>query len=297
MAAVLSGSPLIAQAESHLLAKVADCSFQESFELDVRPAEASPWPTSIVDSVMSQPLPKAENEDFFIVAESLSELSSRVRALESQLERLSWDLQSEKRRLDEQAVMIRGLNREGRRLYREAWQADRFRYNRKVAKYNALLQQQRELQAEYQSRVVSDSEGESQPSNGQASDPNCFITTACIRARGLPDDCPELQILRQFRDSYMLSTEAGREMVRHYLELAPKIVAALDGHFSQNAIWQSLYDDLVTPCSLLVISGAFSEAELLYSDYVFVLEDLFLGSRQPDSKVYDFCEMRPGGIS
>ena len=31
-------------------------------------------------------------------------------------------------------------------------------------------------------------------------DSGCFLTTACIRAKGLPDDCMELQTLRAYRD-------------------------------------------------------------------------------------------------
>jgi hypothetical protein len=31
----------------------------------------------------------------------------------------------------------------------------------------------------------------------------CFITTACIEAKGLPDYCLEINVMRQFRDEYI----------------------------------------------------------------------------------------------
>ena len=33
----------------------------------------------------------------------------------------------------------------------------------------------------------------------------CFLTSACTEARGLPDDCHELTVLRAFRDGYLRS--------------------------------------------------------------------------------------------
>ena len=37
----------------------------------------------------------------------------------------------------------------------------------------------------------------------------CFLTSACVAARGLPDDCAELTALRAFRDGYVRSQPEG----------------------------------------------------------------------------------------
>ena len=37
----------------------------------------------------------------------------------------------------------------------------------------------------------------------------CFLTSACTEARGLPDDCHELTVLRSFRDGYLRSQPEG----------------------------------------------------------------------------------------
>jgi hypothetical protein len=55
-------------------------------------------------------------------------------------------------------------------------------------------------------------------------DKKCFLTTACVKYYGLPDDCKELTILRQFRDHYMKEFKEGRQAIQEYYHLAPKIV-------------------------------------------------------------------------
>lgn len=56
----------------------------------------------------------------------------------------------------------------------------------------------------------------------------CFLTTACVRHAGLPDDCEELAVMRAFRDGYLRKFEEGRVIVDHYYAVAPGIVAQID---------------------------------------------------------------------
>jgi hypothetical protein len=65
----------------------------------------------------------------------------------------------------------------------------------------------------------------------------CFLTTACTAAAGLPDDCPELRAMRELRDDYIVSFADGRANVREYYKFAPKIVAAVDARDDARAIW------------------------------------------------------------
>jgi hypothetical protein len=50
----------------------------------------------------------------------------------------------------------------------------------------------------------------------------CFLTTACCEYKGLPDDCEELTILRDFRDTYVPSG-----LIKEYYRIAPLIVPQL----------------------------------------------------------------------
>lgn len=63
----------------------------------------------------------------------------------------------------------------------------------------------------------------------------CFLTTAACEHRGLPDDCFELSTMRDFRDRVLLETPAGQAMVRHYYEVAPRLVPLM--HDRQTADW------------------------------------------------------------
>ena len=47
----------------------------------------------------------------------------------------------------------------------------------------------------------------------EARDNNCFITTACVKYYGLKDNCYQLEILRKFRDGYLLKSDSNKDLV------------------------------------------------------------------------------------
>ncbi len=55
----------------------------------------------------------------------------------------------------------------------------------------------------------------------------CFLTTACTRHAGLPDDCYELRTLRDFRDRYIKELPNGAQLLNEYYKNSPKILSAL----------------------------------------------------------------------
>nr|VFJ54216.1 MAG: hypothetical protein BECKDK2373C_GA0170839_104224 [Candidatus Kentron sp. DK] len=55
----------------------------------------------------------------------------------------------------------------------------------------------------------------------------CFLTTACVKHAGLPDDCYELETLRRFRDNYIMKRADGNTLLHEYYSNGPKIVASL----------------------------------------------------------------------
>jgi hypothetical protein len=52
----------------------------------------------------------------------------------------------------------------------------------------------------------------------------CFLTTACCEHKGLPDDCEELTILRNFRDTFV-----PKDLIEEYYRIAPNICVKLQG--------------------------------------------------------------------
>lgn len=94
----------------------------------------------------------------------------------------------------------------------------------------------------------------------------CFITTAMCEFYGLADDCEELTILRNFRDTYMQETELRRAQVEHYYKYAPKIVE----HFNalipvvKADLYMFLRDTYILPAVEAIKVGELDYAYQLY---------------------------------
>jgi len=103
----------------------------------------------------------------------------------------------------------------------------------------------------------------------------CYLTTACVDAMSLPDNCLELSVLRNFRDKILMPTSKGRKSVGEYCRIAPEIVQSVnEGEDAQN-IWQSTYKDIRHAVSL-VLSGNFEGAFEHYQQMTSKLRDKYL---------------------
>lgn len=102
----------------------------------------------------------------------------------------------------------------------------------------------------------------------------CFLTTACTAARGLPDDCHELTLLRQFRDKYLLSNAEGRFLVDEYYRIAPAICQAVDALENPLEVYDYLYRELVQPTVTQVEAGELDAATKHYVKFTLSLHTL-----------------------
>lgn len=96
---------------------------------------------------------------------------------------------------------------------------------------------------------------------------NCFITSACISAKELPDDCYELKTLRRFRDSYVHSLSNGSELIEKYYSVGPEIVKAIEGNSARIEIYDSIFQRITKAC-ILIEQNKLEEAFIIYSDTV-----------------------------
>lgn len=103
----------------------------------------------------------------------------------------------------------------------------------------------------------------------------CFITTACIKAKGLPDDCEELTVLRQFRDGYMSTLDSGSAMITEYYQIAPRIVSCISALSNGQQIFVELYDQVAKSVNL-VKAGDNKAAMENYIAIVRELKDRYL---------------------
>lgn len=94
----------------------------------------------------------------------------------------------------------------------------------------------------------------------------CFLTTAACEHKGLPDDCRELQVLRAFRDTHLLPSIKGRELVERYYAIAPRIASCLTGQQAEK-VW-----GVVQECVTLIDAGDCERAVRHYQALVLELE-------------------------
>jgi hypothetical protein len=109
--------------------------------------------------------------------------------------------------------------------------------------------------------------GESKKKSG------CFLSTAACHFKGLPDDCHELESLRKFRDSHLLSSSEGQAMVAHYYSVAPAIAERLTDPADLEQVWQ-----VICRCVVAIHAGHHEHATVTYRAMVKSLEHKLLGA-------------------
>ncbi len=86
----------------------------------------------------------------------------------------------------------------------------------------------------------------------------------------------ELMVLRNYRDNYLLSFDEGKNDVKHYYDIAPKIVSAIHDLPNANNVFIQIFDELVIPCVELIKESKYSQAHALYREKTFELEREYL---------------------
>lgn len=92
----------------------------------------------------------------------------------------------------------------------------------------------------------------------------CYLTSACMVSKCLPDDCYELETLRTYRDTWLKSTEEGLSVIAEYYAIAPKIVEAIDKRDDSNKVYDMLYEKMVLPCVRFIEEKKYQETLELY---------------------------------
>ena len=103
----------------------------------------------------------------------------------------------------------------------------------------------------------------------------CYLTTACVSARELPDNCLELMTLRNFREKVLMQTPIGRKALIEYSNIAPKIVDSIETRNDRKEIWQSVYKD-INQAVRFVLNGNFNQAFDHYKKMTKNLQEKFL---------------------
>lgn len=104
----------------------------------------------------------------------------------------------------------------------------------------------------------------------------CFITTATCHSRNLPDDCHELTVLRNFRDTYMLRNDDMKLEVAEYYEIAPKICRKIDEQENSFGIYENIWRQWLQPAIDAIDDGKNETAYNIYKQMVLQLKSQYL---------------------
>lgn len=108
----------------------------------------------------------------------------------------------------------------------------------------------------------------------------CFLTSACVEAKQLPDDCDELQTLRKFRDTYVREGGEKEKEIEKYYQIAPAVVAEINKLENRQKIWESLYEQLVLHCVKLIKEGKNRQCYEDYKKATLMLEEKYVKKQE-----------------
>lgn len=93
----------------------------------------------------------------------------------------------------------------------------------------------------------------------------CYITTAVCKSLQKPDDCYELNLLRKYRDEYLLAnTSHGVSVVKEYYDIAPTIVKHIDKKQNADQIYREVWNTYLSPCVTLIETNKNEECKDIY---------------------------------
>lgn len=109
-----------------------------------------------------------------------------------------------------------------------------------------------------------------------SSSEGCFLTSACVENKGLPDDCQELTQLRWYRDSILPSQPDGQTKIAEYYHIAPQIVENINCQPDKKDIYDRIYSDYILPCTEMISNGNYDDVYQKYCDMVYSLKEKYM---------------------
>lgn len=103
----------------------------------------------------------------------------------------------------------------------------------------------------------------------------CYITTAVCEILKKGDDCYELNLLRDYRDTYLASLPQGEELIRRYYDIAPTIVKHINCRDDAEEIYRSIWDTYLSPCIHMIESSRLESCRERYEEMVLKLQDTY----------------------
>ena len=104
----------------------------------------------------------------------------------------------------------------------------------------------------------------------------CYITTAVCKNLQETDDCYELNLLRNYRDTYLLKEKDGAELVERYYDIAPTIVKRIERETDANSIYKNIWQTYLKPCVNYIEEKNYTSCKTLYTKMVRELQHTYI---------------------
>jgi hypothetical protein len=115
------------------------------------------------------------------------------------------------------------------------------------------------------------------PPSNSGSSSLCYITTAYCEYFNKPDNCYELTVIRNFRDTWLTNQCDGPSLINEYYKIAPLIVAFLDNNDDKDSIYKLIKNSYIDPCIRYIEQNKFFNCKIRYIEMVNFLKELYFG--------------------
>lgn len=102
----------------------------------------------------------------------------------------------------------------------------------------------------------------------RSNDSWCFLTTATCLALGKGDTCEELQLIRYYRDNYLVLDQDGESLIYEYYQMAPKIIEKIEAEANSQLVYITLYNDYIKQVYDYLTRQQYIQAKQLYIQMV-----------------------------
>lgn len=106
----------------------------------------------------------------------------------------------------------------------------------------------------------------------------CFLTTACVDAMGMADDCWVLETARRFRDTFMTETPQKAQEIREYYTIAPKVVEEINKRKDAQKVWKRFFWADIVPFVEEINKHDMQKAHELYKKLISKAKELAGGA-------------------
>ncbi|MFQ9393500.1 MAG: CFI-box-CTERM domain-containing protein [Lachnospiraceae bacterium] len=77
----------------------------------------------------------------------------------------------------------------------------------------------------------------------------------------------ELNCFRNYRDTYLLTTDEGEAIVQEYYDIAPTIVKHINRAENSREIYASIWEEYLSPCLHLIEEDRKEDCQVLYTKW------------------------------